>query len=285
MLRSFYTAFLCALGVLAADTLFRMSILQSVRPIVLTPLHQAVVQPPVELRWNGLEEMRVILTVSGGQPQDLGLQRSPFLVTEELFPRDGGYEIAVEAPYLGSWIRDQRLFQIYPESTEVPVAAPTPEPSPPLNGLRDLTRALESARAARNRAQDRVRFLREENRVVQAEKERIAKELETAYASQDEEAERFDHLREQGDQLAEQNNILSDAVSTLRLRLESVIPCTVWGYYGGYPVHGSSGARRMVVVSDAGGQIFRQRQPCERFRSTDSTAVSACVCIGSSWAN
>lgn len=284
MLRPVYTALASALAVLAADTLFRGSVLHLVHPIILTPLHQAVLQPPLELQWSGPEEMRVKLKASGGTMEDLGVQRSPFLLTEESFPREGGYEIAIEDTSFGDWIRAQRVFRVYAAETP-PVVIPEPTPEPPTNGLRDLTRALESARATRNRLQERVRFLREENRAIEVERERLAKELEAAYAQQDEEAERFDHLREQGDQLAEQNAILSEAVATLKSRLDSVIPCTVWGYYGGYPVHGSSGARRTVVVSDAGGQVFRNRQNCEIFRASDSTASSTCSCVGRSWGN
>ncbi len=281
MIRSLYTAALCALAVFVADVLFRTSVLQYVRPIILTPTYKAVLLPPVELRWSGPQAMRVVLAIAGGDRQDLGIQKSPFEISADNFPRDGGYEISVEAPRWGGWIRAQQVFQLHSETPEVPAVEPTPEPAP--TGLRDLTRALASARATRNRSQDRVRFLREENRTLQTEKERLAKELETAYATQDDDAERFDHLQEQGDQLAEENRVLADALAALRLRLASVISCTVWGYYGGYPVHGSSGARRTLVVSDAGGQVFRLQPQCEMFRVTDSTAASPCFCIGNSW--
>lgn len=281
MIRPLYTALLCALAVFFADVLFRTSVLQFVRPIILTPTHQAVLVPPVELRWSGPDAMRVVLAISGGDRQDLGIHRSPFEIAADNFPRDGGYEVAIEAQRWGRWIRAQQVFQVHSEMPEETAVEPTPE-SPP-TGLRDLTRALESARATRNRSQDRVRFLREENRALQAEKERLAKELETAYSTQDDDAERFEHLREQGDQLAEENRVLADALAALRLRLANVISCTVWGYYGGYPVHGSSGARRTLVVSDAGGQVFRLQPQCELFRSTDSTSASPCFCVGNSW--
>jgi len=266
---------------------FRTSVLQHLRPLVLTPSRHAVVQPPVEIRWSGPDEMHVSLSISGGQRQDLGLQRSPFRITADHFPREGGYELSLEAPRFGGWIRARQPFKVFGDP--IAAAIPTPEPTPARsgelapNGWRDLTRALGSARALRDRAQERVRFLREENRSVRIENERLSRELEAAYTSQDTDAERFEHMQAQADQLAEENRILADAVSALRLRLGAVIPCTVWGYFGGYPIHGSSGARRQVVVSDAAGQVFRVQPQCEIFRNSDSTAASTCFCVGNSW--
>jgi len=84
-------------------------------------------------------------------------------------------------------------------------------------------------------------------------------------------------------QLAEENRALAEENGALRLRLGSVIPCTVWGYYSYPRPQTIPVTRRTLLVSDARGQIFRVQPDCETLRRADPTAASICFCVGNSW--
>src|SRR5262245_44290442 len=122
MLRSLATVIICAAAIVVGDALFRTSLLSQVRPIILTPPDQAVITPPLQVRWEGPQRMRVWLAIVGEAPHDLGEQESPFDIGSDQFPRDGGYQLTIEAPHLGRWIRAQRSFQVHTAQ----VAAPPP---------------------------------------------------------------------------------------------------------------------------------------------------------------
>lgn len=280
MLRTLAAALLCAAAIVTGDVVFRVSLLSQIRPIILTPPDQAIVTPPVEVRWEGPEQMRVSVAIAGEAPRDLGLHESPFDITADNFARDGGYQVTIEAPRYGRWIRAQRWFQFH---TTAAVPSPTPEHTVHVPESRDLMHALEAARTARDRAHGRIKFLSEENAALHDESERLAKQLEALYKSQEDDAEHTAEIERRLTQLAEENRALAEENAAMRLRLGSVIPCTVWGYYsyvepGMVPV-----PRRSLLVSDGRGQIFRTQPGCENARRGDPSAASICFCVGSSW--
>jgi len=279
MVRALATALLCAAAMIAGDLVFRRSLLSQVRPIILVPLDQQIMQPPVQVSWEGPPQMRLLLSVVGEEQHDLGVQESPFEIDGDQFPREGGYQIELQAPRFGSWIWAVRRFQVHAAA-----APPATTQAAPACGARDLVHALEAARSARDRAQDRLKFLREENRTLRAEGERLAKELETVYKSQDDDAARAAALEQRLDQLAGETRTLADENAAMRLRLSNVIPCSVWGYYSFPRVRSSEPmAVRLLMVSDGRGQVLRTQPACELLRRSDSGAASICFCVGNSW--
>jgi len=270
---------LCAAAVVAGDAVFRTSLLRQVRPVILSPGDQAVVAPPVQLTWDGPQPMRVLLSSAGEEQRDLGLHASPLDIPSEQFPRAGGYEIELKAPRFGNWVRATRVFQ---------VQAPEPSPVPPQEKggskeTKDLLRALDATRAARDRAQGQTKFLREENAALRDESQRLAKQLESSYRTQEDDAERLADLERRLSQLAEENRGLADENTAIRQRLGNVIPCTVWGYYSYSQPQMFPVARRGLTVSDPRGQILRTQPECETLRRADSTALSICFCVGNSF--
>ncbi len=282
MIRAIGIALLCAAGILAGDLLFRTSLLRSVRPIILAPPSRAVLQPPVQVYWDGPQRMRVFLTAVGDAQRDLGVQESPFVLDASQFPREGGYRIDLVALSFGDWIRATRWFQVH--TVEVPKPQPEPrhEP-PPENRDRDIERALAVARAARDRAQERSKGLREENAALRTESERLAKQVETLAQTQEEDTAHAEELERRIAQLAEENRALADENAAIRQRLASVVPCTVWGYYSFVGPQTMPLTRRVLMVSDARGRVFRSQLECEAMRRDDVTAASICFCVGNSW--
>lgn len=279
MIRALGTALLCAAAVLAVDTVFRVSVLGYIRPAVLSPPDQGVLEPPVIVRWEGPPTMRVRLAATGEAPRDLGLRESPFELGTDLFQREGGYLLELEAPGFGGWVGAMRRFQVHAAKAE-----PEEEPPAPVEPARegtDLMRALNVARTARDRAHQRAKLLTEENSALREESARLAKQLETVYASQEHTAGDVAEVERRLAQVQEEARVLGEENAALRLRLSSVLPCSVWGYYG-YSRSATS-PRRILVVSDLQGQVFRFQAPCESMRRADATATSVCFCVGTPW--
>ena len=278
MIRALGTALLCAAAVLAADTVFRISLLGYVRPAVLSPPDQAVLEPPVIVRWEGPPNMQVRLAAIGEPPRDLGVRSSPLELGADQFHREGGYVLELEAPGLGGWIGATSRFQVHAAKAE---PEPPPAAEEPARDGADLMRALNVARAARDRAHQRTKFLTEENSALRDESARLTKQLETVYASQETVAADVAEIERRLAQVQEEARILTEENAALRLRLSGVLPCSVWGYYG-YSRSATS-PRRILVVSDLQGQVFRFQGPCESMRRADPTATSVCFCVGSPW--
>src|SRR5512139_1804898 len=218
MMRVVLTALLSVAGIIVGDVIFRTSLLHRVRPIIVSPLDQAVLDPPVRVAWEGPEQMRVLLSMAGEAQRDLGVHESPMEIPSDQFPRDGGYAIEVQAPRYGEWIRAQRWFQVH----AAPESQPESDHKPRAWEAKDLLHALEAARAARDKAIDRTKFLREENAALRDESERLAKQLEALYESQDAEAERAAELERRLAQLSEDNRALAEENAAVRLRLSAV---------------------------------------------------------------
>jgi regulator of replication initiation timing len=280
MIRAIGIAMLCAAAILAGDLVFRTSLLRWVRPVILVPVTRAVVEPPVQIYWDGPRRMRVFLTAVGDQPRDLGVHESPFVVAAREFPREGGYRVDLQALSFGNWIRATRWFQVH--AAEPPKPAPAAhQESPPAS--HDLTRALTLVRAARDKAQERSKGLRDENAALRGETERLTKQVETLAQTQEEDAAHAEELEQRLGQLAEANRALADENAAIRQRLNSVVPCTVWGYYSFPRPQTVPVTRRILMVSDTVGRIFRGQFECETVRRDDPTAASVCFCAGNSW--
>ncbi len=280
MIRALATALLSAAAIVAADIVFRTSLLQDLRPVILSPASQAVLEPPVQVRWDGPQQMRVLLSIAGEEQHDLGIHESPVDLDRDQFPRDGGYEVELQALRFGSWIRAARRFQVH---TATAAPAPQDDRSTHPDEIKNLLRALDAARTARDKAHGRTKFLTEENAALRDESERLAQQLEGLYKAEEDDAARAAELERRLAQLGDENRALAEENAAIRLRLGSVIPCTVWGYYSyprpqTFPV-----SRRVLLVSDARGQIFRAQADCEIIRRADPTAASICFCVGNSW--
>jgi regulator of replication initiation timing len=282
MLKTLAAAVCCAAAIVGGDLLFRTSLLSQVRPIILTPASQAIVTPPVQVSWEGPEPMHVFLAIVGEAPRDLGVHESPFDIGVDQFPRDGGYQVTLEAQRFGGWIRAQRWFQLHAAPSSPPAPTPASRPVRRIDN-KDLVRALEAARTARDRAHGRTKFLSEENSALRNESERLAAQIEALYKSQEDDAEHTAEIERRLAQLVEENRALGDENVALRLRLSSVIACTVWGYYSYLQPQTSPLPRRSLLVSDARGEIFRAQAGCENTRRADPNAASICFCIGNSW--
>jgi regulator of replication initiation timing len=282
MIRAIGTALLCAAAILAGDLLFRTSLLRSVRPVILAPPSRAVVGPPVQVYWDGPQRMRVFLSAVGDEQRDLGVHESPLVLDASQFPREGGYRIDLAALSFGNWIRATRRFQVH--ITEAP--KPQPQPGPPHESppeTRDPQRALAVARAARDKAQARSKSLREENAALRSESERLAKQVETLAQTQEEDAAHAEELERRLAQFADENRALAEENAAIRQRLSSVVPCTVWGYYSFPRPQTVPVTRRVLMVSDTRGRVFRGQLECESVRRDDATAASICFCVGNSW--
>lgn len=280
-MRALGTAVLCAVAVFAGDAVFRASLLHQLRPVILSPADDAVLAPPVQVQWDGPHRMRVLLSTSGGEPRDLGIHEAPFDLGGEAFPRDGGYQIELRAPRLGGWIRTTRWFQVH-----APETAPVAQDGQPTRGMdvEDLLHALDAVRHARDKAHERTKFLRDENAALRDESERLAKQLEGLYKTQEDDAARTAELERRLTQLAEEHRAVADENAALRQRLGSVIPCTVWGYYSFPRPQTIPVTRRILMVSDTRGQVFRRQADCELLRRADPDAASICFCAGNSFA-
>lgn len=280
MTRALLTVVLALLGMVAGDILFRASLLHQFRPSILSPSDQAVVEPPVRVVWDGPLRMRVLLSMAGETQRDLGVHESPFDIPSHQFIRDGGYGVELRSLWFGNWIRIARWFQVHE-------APPERRPESAVKDHRwetkDLLHALAIARAAREKAQERTRFLHEENTALRDESERLAKQLEALYKAQEEDAERTAELEKHLAQLGEETRGLAEENAVMRQRLSSVIPCSVWGYLSYPRPQTIPPIRRIMTVSDLHGQVFRGQPDCELFRRVDPAAASLCLCVGNSW--
>ncbi|MFN8625472.1 MAG: hypothetical protein U0587_05755 [Candidatus Binatia bacterium] len=280
MNRALLSLLLGLCGVLVGDIVFRASLLQQLRPTVLSPSDQAVVEPPVRVVWEGPRQMRVLLSIVGDAQRDLGVHESPFEIPSHQFVRNGGYGIELRALWLGNWIRALRWFQVHdtPAERRAPADAKDTRWE-----TKDLLHALEIARAGREKAQERTRFLQEENAGLRDESERLATQLEALYKAQEDDAERSAELERRLAQMGEENRGLAEENAVARQRLASVIPCSVWGYVNFPRPQTVPPTRRLVTVSDTRGQVFRIQADCELVRHGDPTAASVCFCVGNSW--
>lgn len=282
LLRSALTALLCAAAIFGGDAIFRASLLDRLRPIVLTPLERSVIRPPVRVSWEGRQPMEVLLAPFGSEPKSLGVHSSPIDIPLEKFPREGGYEVELRHPEWGAWIGASRKFQMHLRRGTDGVA--TSGDGSGDDDSRYLMLAYEATRKARDKARARLKELRRDNADLQDEADRIATRLDEAYAEQDDDTAEITALERDLIDAVTEIRALREEVVDLRFRLGSVVPCSVWGYYTYPRPQTIPPSRRMVRVSDDRSNIFRTPEFCGKVRRSDPGADSPCFCVGDSFA-
>lgn len=278
---------LSGLSVIAADLAVRGSVLSHLRPVIVAPRNAAVVRPPVEVEWDGPQRMRLLVRPTAGDLLDAGLHTSPAELPAAFFPREGSYELELRSPRFGSWVSARRRFQVYFSSMTSPPAQPTQTPAQRRersDGIKDLLRALKAARMAREKANQQARFLAEENAALREESERLLRQLEALSSEPQEVSQQaMTALERQVAELSEQNRSMAEELAVLRLRLATIPPCVTWGYYSFARPNTYPATRRVVVISNLAGQIFRNQAECEFARRSDATAGSLCFCAAGPW--
>lgn len=261
-----------------SDLTFQSTFLRTLRPRVLEPADGAVLTPPVQLRWEGPSQLAVALVAGAGR-QDLGKHDSPFEVQAEHFPREGQYTFELRSPLPGPWSSTTRRFLV-----RMPEVVPSPTPCPDRQGeIDELTHLAERLESEKNGVTQEAVSLRQTIEQLRSENARLLAELEQrddieshlAVVEESSEAQRNELLREQ-QLLLEENRIL-------RTRLDSVPPCTAWGYLTYPRPQAGPVPRRFVVVSDAQGNIFQNQVQCEIVRRSDRGGASPCLCVGQTW--
>jgi hypothetical protein len=271
-------AVVVASATLATQFAFQSTLLHAFWPAVLTPPDGAIVTPPVTVRWEGPPGLSLVL-ITNGLHQDLGPHDSPFEIPADRFPRPGQYSVEVRSALLGGWSRTQRRFLVQlPEGM--------PEPTPCANRrveIETLQRTVARLESERNETSEQVTTLRQTIDQLQTDNAALtarADELPPLQDQLDLAQETAEAVREEA---ARQREELLDENRLLRAQLESVPPCTAWGYLTYPRPQTFPTTRRVVVVSDSQGVIFRAQLQCEMTRRLDRGAGSPCVCVGQTW--
>jgi hypothetical protein len=280
MLRLLRLAAVVMISVVAADLLFRASLLRLVRPVIVDPADGAVVAAPVQVRWEGPRRMRATLRYAGRESWDLGVHESPFEIPRESLRERGLYSVELRAMALGDWIGATRSFSTDGE----PALAPAPPQRDDVSAkLAALEESLQEMRDSQEDSHDENTNLYEENASIREENAILTEELQQTAESEQRAAGQLAGLEREYARLADENRLLMDEVLQLRSRLGNIVPCSVWGYFAVPRLQTLPPTRRTVVVSDGDGEVFRSQSACEQFRRPDQSSVSICFCVGSSF--
>jgi hypothetical protein len=264
-------ALLCVAVTVATDAMFRSSLSRALWPLVETPADGAVVSLPLTIRWEGPQELYVTL-IGGDVREDLGLRQNPTEISAEYFPRPGQYRIELRSPVLGRWSATERRFL-------VPVPSSSPKAVDDDNQhIEDLTSALDQLGHQHEIMQSENAALYEENANLREENNGLATSLKDLRQTQTQTDARLEAIEAQRGELERQHRQALEENQLLRARIESIPECTNWGY-----VSYQRGARRVMLVSDGRGEVFRDQLQCEATRRSDPTAASPCICVGSPW--
>jgi hypothetical protein len=276
-------ALVSAGAVVATDVAMHTSLLRLIRPRVVSPADGAIVTAPVSVSWEGPQPMRATLTGSG-QRTDLGLRESPFEIDPARFPRPGQYGIELRATRFGAFIAADRLFMVRrarervadaaEPAIDAPAAPATARPPGPENSeTNQLVQAeRDQLRAEVEGLRDQIMKLREDNADLGQALDELQADTDARLAGAD----------QQRDELAREHLLALQENQFLRLRMDSIPPCTVWGYLT-YPRPQTNPPSRLVLVSDRNGTVFRSEADCDRVRRTDRGGASPCVCVGAVW--
>lgn len=279
MLRSILIGLAAMLAILAGDLLFRTSLLRLVHPVIVEPTDAATVTPPVRLRWEGPRQMQVTLRYAGRERWDLGIHESPFEIPPAHTGKRGLYSIEIISPTLGAWVSTTRAFAVGAvEEARKPVGQKTLGEE-----IGALRKSIIELQVAQDDMRDENTDLYEENAAVREENAILTEELNRIAEAEQRAREQAAALLREHAQLVEAHNRLLDESLQLRARLDSVIPCTVWGYFSYPRPQTIPPSRRTVVVTDTQAEVFRTQRDCEAFRGGDPTNVSPCFCVGSAW--
>jgi hypothetical protein len=265
----------CALTVSVTDAAFQSSLLRAFWPLVIEPPDGALLSAPVTVHWQGQQSMLATLRGAGFE-HELGLRSNPFEIPASEFPHPGRYEIEVRSPTFGHWISAERRFRI---------RHPT-HPKPPPR--------VEKSEAPRVEEDTTAKRLQEEAERLTADKEALNQKIDDLEHENQDLADENDDLRSSGEESnqrvatlqAQQEALLQEHLTVmqenqlLRLQLQGIPPCTTWGYLTYPRPQTIPPTRRVVVVSNSRGQVFRSPDECSAARQRDPTAISACTCVG-----
>jgi hypothetical protein len=268
-------AVVVACATLSVEIAFRSTLLRVLFPVVLSPPDGAIVTPPVTVRWKGPPRLSVVL-ITNGLRQDLGRRDSPFEIAADRFLRPGQYAVEVRSPLLGGWAAIQRRFLV-----QLPEAAAEPTPcaddTAEIETLRRTAARLESERDERS---ERIEALRQTTEQLQTENAALSARVNELQQVQDQLDAAQEAADAQSEEAARERQELFDENRFLRAQLDSIPPCTAWGYLTYPRPQTFPTTRRLVVVSDSQGIIFRSQLQCEIARRVDRGAASPCVCVG-----
>ena len=146
--------------------------------------------------------------------------------------------------------------------------APPPQP-PASDNTAELTVERDHLRGQLEVLQSQLTKLREDNADLGQALDELQADTDARLAASEQQREELgrEHM------LALQEN------QFLRLRMQSIPSCTVWGYLA-YPRPQTNPPSRLVLVSDRSGTVFRSEVDCTRTRRSDATGASPCVCVG-----
>ena len=272
-------ALVSAAAVVGADLFMHSSLLRLLRPQVIAPADGAIVSGPVTVRWEGPQPMMAVLS-GNGQRIELGRRENPFEIDPSRFPRPGQYSLELTDPRFGRLISADRRFMVRRASNARVAAAAAQAGTEPAPAERPAPSADTSALVAER---DRMRV---DLAALQTEVDTLKQQLAGSFLDRDD-AQADADARMAGVQ-AEQDALAREHLQTLeenqllRQRLQSVPPCTVWGYMA-VPRPQTVPPTRYVLVSNRRGDVFRTEGQCVVTRRADPTGVSGCVCVGAVW--
>lgn len=273
-------ALVSAVAVLITDVTFKSTLLRTLWPVILSPADGAITTAPVRVRWEGSQPLTVTL-IGNGTRESLGLRNSPFEIEERYFRRPGQYGVEVRSPVLGRWISSERRFLVRPPrhaSTEDEEKDTTTPLTEAISNLQDRIARLEDERQL---LAGRGTSLSQENETLRTQNVDLNSTVDDLHVEQEQRDDRIDALSAENAELAQAYHRLLEENRLLRLRLETLPACTTWGYLSYPRPQTIPPTRRVVVVSNAEGQIFRNQRECEIIRETDRSAMSVCHCVGS----
>ena len=274
-------ALISAVTVLVTDLTFRTTLLHTLWPTIVTPADGAITTTPVTVRWEGSQPLRVTLTGRGIR-EDLGLRHSPLEIDERYFRRPGQYAVEIRSPWFGELISAERRFLYRPPRPPAPArtAAPPPDLSTQVRQLSERIGALEDERQL---LQGKSTSLVQENDTLRGENNELTATLDEVRALQEQADNRIAAMEAQQSDLIREYRTALEENRQLRVRLESVPACTTWGYLAYPQPRTYPPTRRIVLVSNGLGEVFRDQIDCELARRKDGAAASACYCVASPW--
>lgn len=266
------------MAVLVTDVAFKSTLLRTLWPVILSPADGAITTTPVRVRWEGSQPLLVTL-IGNGTREPLGLRNSPFEIEPRYFPRPGQYGVEVRSALLGRWVTSERRFLVRPPRQPQPTPEAETEPlTEAVNNLKDRIARLEDDRLL---LAGRGTSLSQENETLRTQNVDLNVAVDDLRVEQEQLDTRAAALAAENAELAQAYERILDENRQLRQRLESMPLCTTWGYLSYPRPQTIPPTRRVVVVSNADGQIFRNQRDCEVIRTTDRGAMSVCHCVGS----
>jgi hypothetical protein len=281
MWKALAAALACALAVIATDLAFSTTLLRVFRPTVTSPADGSIASPPIVVEWDGPRRMLVTL-VRSGLRQDLGLHESPFEIERKNFAQDGQYEVEIRSPSLGRFVRAARRFHVRRPQAAAQ-AQGGDETSQPGTPPADMRTALERLRAEKNQVEADLVAAGQEKARLEAENRQLNNDIDELENFQDQTDQRLQEMEGQQSTLLQEHMLALQENQFLRQRLQSIPTCTTWGYLSLPRPQTVPPTRRVVLVSNGRGQVFRSEADCITIRRQDPTGISPCVCVGPVW--